>query len=222
MGHETMGAVATSRAVESESGRHASAVRDRRYRLPGDTYGQSCVMADVHLDWVRRQRGDAYFAQPAGSSWRRARRQSPDRRHGGRGHEIRSRPIQARWRGGPRQRHRAREVLGSRGCASTPPPATGRAGVPRGDAAHVHSTAGGQGINTAYRTRRAGAGSPPCFETGRRRILDGYEARAGRSPPTSRFNNRMTRVPRSTSCIRRFAMHARVRTESRRANARSI
>ncbi|WP_410050120.1 FAD-dependent monooxygenase [Actinomadura sp. CNU-125] len=47
-----------------------------------------------------------------------------------------------------------------------------------GDAAHVHSPAGGQGMNTASRTRsRSPRGSPPSW-TGRPtpRASNGYEA----------------------------------------------
>ncbi len=191
--------------VVGADGMHSAVREQAGIGFVGDTYGQSFVVADVHLDWEFDEREVMLYFAPAGLlvvaplpggrhrivATADVAPEHPDRDDiqallDARG--PRKRPALVRdvvWSSRFRVHHRLADRYRE-----------GRVFL-AGDAAHVHSPAGGQGMNTGIqdavalaarlaRVLRDGAGE---------RILDGYEAeRRPIAADVVAFTDRMTRV----------------------------
>ena len=174
-----------------------SAVREASgIGFTGSAYAESFVLADVTMDWAPGREEVSLTFGSAGLDRRRpaARRPLPDRRHRGRraGDTRISRSSSGCWTSAPpagpgspvsawSSRFRVHHRVADRYRA-------GRL-LLAGDAAHVHSPAGGQGMNTGIQD---GYALGRAFAAGQ---LDGYEAQ--RRPVAQRvvaFTDRMTRI----------------------------
>jgi len=183
-----------------------SAVRDQAgIGFTGDTYGQSFVLADVHLDWELDEREVMLYFAPAGLV---VVAPLPDGRHRivatadvAPEHPDRD-DIQALLdaRGPQKRPARVKDVVWSSRFRVHHRLADrfreGRVFL-AGDAAHVHSPAGGQGMNTGIQDAVALAARLACVlrDGADERILDGYEAeRRPIAGDVVAFTHRMTRV----------------------------
>jgi len=191
--------------VVGADGMH-SAVRDQTaIGFAGDAYGQSFVLADVRLDWEFDEREVMLYFAPAGLvvvaplpgdrhrivATVDVAPEHPDRDHiqaliDARGPQKRpARVNDVVWSSRFRVHHRLADRYRE-----------GRIFL-AGDAAHVHSPAGGQGMNTGIQDAVAlGAGLANVLRDGAgERILDAYEAeRRPVAADVVAFTHRMTRV----------------------------
>jgi len=212
--------------VVGADGMH-SAVRDQTgIGFAGDTYGQSFVLADVHLDWELDDSEVMLYFAPAGLvvvaplpggrhrivATTDAAPEHPDRDHiqallDARGPQKRPALVKdVVWSSRFRVHHRLADRYRE-----------GRVFL-AGDAAHMHSPAGGQGMNTgiqdavALAARLAGVLRDGAGE----RILDGYEAQ--RRPVAAdvvAFTDRMTRVATVDHAVVRRIRNATLRVLNR-------
>jgi 2-polyprenyl-6-methoxyphenol hydroxylase-like FAD-dependent oxidoreductase len=187
--------------VVGADGMH-SAVRDQAgIGFAGDTYGQSFVLADVHLDWEFDDSEVMLYFAPAGlvvvaplpgGHHRIVATADAAPEHPGRddiqalldARGPQKRPARVKdvvWSSRFRVHHRLADRYRE-----------GRIFL-AGDAAHVHSPAGGQGMNTGIQDAVALAGV--LRDGADERILDGYEAeRRPVAADVIAFTDRMTRV----------------------------
>ena len=181
-----------------------SAVREASgIGFTGSAYGESFVLADVEMDWAPgQQRGVSHLRR------RRSRRRRPARPAGTTGSSPpwttpRRPPTSASssgcWTSAPRARPRSPALAWSSRFRVHHRVAdhyrNGRL-LLAGDAAHVHSPAGGQGMNTGIQD---GYALGRAFATGQ---LDGYEAQ--RRPVAQRvvaFTDRMTKMATTRSPV---------------------
>ena len=191
--------------VVGADGMHSAVREQAGIGFAGDTYGQSFVVADVHLDWEFDEREVMLYFAPAGLlvvaplpggrhrivATADVAPEHPDRDDiqallDARG--PRRRPALVKdvvWSSRFRVHHRLADRYRE-----------GRVFL-AGDAAHVHSPAGGQGMNTGIQD--AVALAAPLARVLRdgadERILDGYEAeRRPVAADVVAFTDRMTRV----------------------------
>ena len=173
-----------------------------RIGFPGDTYG-SFLLADVRMDWpVRKDEVTLFFSEagtlvvaPMSRDRYRVVAQLPDAPSAPTLEHV-QRVIDAR---GPRSGARVREVLwGSRFQVHHKLADRFRDGPTLlvGDAAHVHSPAGGQGMNLGLRDAEAlSRGLADAIRTGSDAALDSYavERRAAAARVLD-MTDRLTRV----------------------------
>jgi 2-polyprenyl-6-methoxyphenol hydroxylase-like FAD-dependent oxidoreductase len=214
--------------VVGADGMHSAVREQTGIGFAGDTYGQSFVLADVHLDWEFADSEVMLYFAPAGLvvvaplpggrhrivATADVAPEHPDRDHiqallDARGPQKRpARVKDVVWSSRFRVHHRLADRYRE-----------GRVFL-AGDAAHVHSPAGVQGMNTgiqdavALAVRLAGVVRDGADE----RILDGYETQ--RRPVAAdvvAFTDRMTRVATVDQSIVRRIRNATLRgsTESR-------
>jgi 2-polyprenyl-6-methoxyphenol hydroxylase-like FAD-dependent oxidoreductase len=191
--------------VVGADGMH-SAVRDQTgIGFAGDAYGQSFVLADVHMDWELGDREVMLYFAPAGLvvvaplPGERHRivatvdtaPEHPDRDHvqallNARGPQKRRALVKdVVWSSRFRVHHRLADRYRD-----------GRVFL-AGDAAHVHSPAGGQGMNTGIQDAVALAArlSAVLRDGAGERVLDGYQAeRRPVAAAVVALTDRMTRV----------------------------
>lgn len=203
----TMASGDTVRAsyVVGADGMHSAVREQTGIGFTGDTYGQSFVVADVHLDWEFDRREVMLYFAPAGLlvvaplpggrhrivATADVAPEHPDRDDiqallDARG--PRKRPALVRdvvWSSRFRVHHRLADRYRD-----------GRLFL-AGDAAHVHSPAGGQGMNTGIQDAVALAArlARVLRDGADERVLDGYEAeRRPIAADVVAFTDRMTRV----------------------------
>ncbi len=214
----TMAGGETVRAsyVVGADGMHSAVREQTGIGFAGDTYGQSFVVADVHLDWAFDEREVMLYFAPAGLlvvaplpggrhrivATADVAPEHPDRDDiqallDARG--PRKRPALVRdvvWSSRFRVHHRLADRYRE-----------GRVFL-AGDAAHVHSPAGGQGMNTGIQDAVALAArlARVLRDGADERVLDGYEAeRRPIAADVVAFTDRMTRVATvNRSAVRRL------------------
>jgi 2-polyprenyl-6-methoxyphenol hydroxylase-like FAD-dependent oxidoreductase len=212
--------------VVGADGMHSAVRNQASIGFAGDTYGQSFVVADVHLDWEFDDREVMLYFAPAGllvvAPLPGGRHRivatadvAPERPDRGDIQALldargpRKRPALVKdvvWSSRFRVHHRLADRYRE-----------GRVFL-AGDAAHVHSPAGGQGMNTgiqdavALAARLAGVlrdGADEC-------ILDGYEAeRRPVAADVVAFTDRMTRVATVDHTVVRRIRNATLRVLNR-------
>ncbi|HEX8156507.1 MAG TPA: FAD-dependent monooxygenase [Solirubrobacteraceae bacterium] len=189
--------------VVGADGMHSAVREQTAIGFAGDTYGQSFVLADVHLDWEFDDSEVMLYLAPAGLvvvaplpdgrhrivATVDAAPEHPDRDHIQALLEARGpqkRPAQVKdvvWSSRFRVHHRLADRYRE-----------GRVFL-AGDAAHVHSPAGGQGMNTGIQDAVAlGVRLADVLRDGAdERILDDYEAeRRPVAADVVAFTHRMT------------------------------
>jgi 2-polyprenyl-6-methoxyphenol hydroxylase-like FAD-dependent oxidoreductase len=189
--------------VVGADGMHSAVREQTGIGFAGDTYGQSFVLADVHLDWEFDDSEVMLYLAPAGLvvvaplpdgrhrivATVDAAPEHPDRDHIQALLEARGpqkRPAQVKdvvWSSRFRVHHRLADRYRE-----------GRVFL-AGDAAHVHSPAGGQGMNTGIQDAVAlGVRLADVLRDGAdERILDDYEAeRRPVAADVVAFTHRMT------------------------------